>query len=133
MPTKSEPPVDAGAVAWAAINEVIDPCSRFHGSHLGLVDLGMVKDVTVQGPSAKITLLLDDPVCLYTFVIQQEIRQALEQRGINNVEIEICADKLWTADRLSDAARVRLGGPPDAGRRTPTSTTGETAPASSAE
>ena len=37
------------------------------------------------------------------------------------------------ADRLSDAARVRLGGPPDAGRRTPTSTTGETAPASSAE
>jgi metal-sulfur cluster biosynthetic enzyme len=115
MPTRPEQPLDAGAVAWAAINEVIDPCSRFNGSHLGLVDLGMVKHVAVEGRSAKITLLLDDPVCIYTFVIQQEIRQALEQRGINNVEIEICADELWTADRLSDAARVRLGRPPGGG------------------
>jgi metal-sulfur cluster biosynthetic enzyme len=128
MPTTSEPPLDAAAVAWAAINEVIDPCSRLNGSHLGLVDLGMVKHVAVHGSSAKITLLLDDPVCLYTFVIQQEIRQALGQRGINHVEIEICSDELWTADRLSDAARVRLG------RRHPArSTTGQTAPASSAD
>ena len=111
MPTRSEPSHDAGAVAWAAINEVIDPCSRFNGSHLGLVDLGMVKDVAVEGRSAKVTLLLDDPVCIYTFIIQKEIRQALEQRGIDDVHIEICADELWTADRLSDAARVRLNRP----------------------
>jgi metal-sulfur cluster biosynthetic enzyme len=123
MPTRSELPLDAGAVAWDAINEVIDPCSRFNGSHIGLVDLGMVKDVAVDGPSARITLLLDDPVCLYTFIIQKEIRHALEQRGINDVEIEICADELWTADRLSDTARVRLGRPPEAGRRTPTAGT----------
>ena len=123
MPTKSEPPLDALAVALAAINEVIDPCSRFNGSHLGLVDLGMVKDVSVQGPSAKITLLLDDPVCIYTFVIQKEIRQALEQRGINDVEIDICADELWTADRLSDFAGVRLGRRPSPGRHAPRSNT----------
>ncbi len=108
MPTTSEPPVDAREVVLAAINDVIDPCSRLNGSHLGLVDLGMVKDVSVQGPSVKITLLLDDPVCLYTFVIQQEIRQALEERGIPDVEIEICAEELWTADRLSPVARLRL-------------------------
>ena len=95
--------------AWAAVNEVIDPCSRFNGSHLGLVDLGMVKDVTVDGRSATVTLLLDDPVCIYTFVIQKEIREALGQRGIDDVEIRICADELWTAERLSEVARMRLG------------------------
>jgi metal-sulfur cluster biosynthetic enzyme len=93
----------------AAINQVVDPCSRLNGSHLGLVDLGMVKGVHVEGRSAKVTLLLDDPICIYTFVIQHEIRAALEQRGIDQVEIEICADELWTADRLSDLASVRLG------------------------
>lgn len=106
--------------ALAAINEVIDPCSRFNGSHLGLVDLGMVKDIAVDGPSARITLLLDDPVCIYTFVIQHEIRQALEQRGITDVDIEICADEIWTADRLSAVAQVRLGRSPSPGSGTPT-------------
>jgi len=123
MPNTSEPPADARQLAMAAVNEVIDPCSRLNGSHLGLVDLGMVKDVAVQGATAKITLLLDDPVCLYTFVIQQEIRQALEQQGINHVDIEICADELWTADRLTDVARVRLGRP-GAAHPTPTTNPG---------
>ncbi len=120
MPIDSEAPapVDARQGVLAAINEVIDPCSRFNGSHLGLVDLGMVKDVSVEGRSAKVTLLLDDPVCIYTFVIQQEIRQALGQRGIDDVDIEICADELWTADRLSDFAGIRLGRRPGLGRRT---------------
>ena len=114
--------------ALAAINEVIDPCSRLNGSHLGLVDLGMVKDLFVEGRSATITLLLDDPICMYTFVIQHDIREALRRRGIDHVEIEICADEIWTADRLSDAARIRLG------RRHPArSTTGQTPPASSAD
>jgi len=107
--------------AWAAINEVIDPCSQLNGSHLGLVDLGMVKHVAVDGRSARITLLLDDPVCIYTFVIQHEIRQALEQRGITDVDIEIRADELWTAERLTDVARVRLGR--RSGSRHPTPTT----------
>jgi metal-sulfur cluster biosynthetic enzyme len=112
-------PVAAREGAWAAINEVIDPCSRFNGSHLGLVDLGMVKDVSVEGHSATVTLLLDDPVCIYTFVIQQEIRQALGKRGIHDVDIEICADELWTADRLSDFAGIRLGRRPGPGHRVP--------------
>lgn len=104
-----QPDLAAREAALAAINEVIDPCSRFNGSHLGLVDLGMVKDVSVQGQSAKVTLLLDDPVCIYTFVIQKEIREALGERGIDDVEIHVCGDELWTADRLSQTARVRLG------------------------
>ena len=102
------PDVDARARILAAINDVIDPCSRLNGSNLGLVDLGMVKDVAVHGQTAKVTLLLDDPICMYTFVIQQEIRQALERRGIPDVDIDICADELWTAERLTPTARVRL-------------------------
>ncbi len=85
--------------------------------HRSIVDLGMVKDVVVEGRSAKVTLLLDDPICVYTFVIQHEICRALEQRGIEDVQIEICADELWTADRLSDSARIRLGRRPTNVRR----------------
>jgi metal-sulfur cluster biosynthetic enzyme len=98
----------------AAINEVIDPCSRLNGSHLGLVDLGMVKDVSVEGQSAKVSLLLDDPVCMYTFVIQRDIREALRRQGIVEVDIGICVDEIWTERRLSEVARIRLSRRPSA-------------------
>lgn len=110
-PDRPRPGLAAAAVL-GAINEVIDPCSRFNGSHLGLVDLGMVKDVSVEGRTAKVTLLLDDPVCIYTCVIQNEIRQVLGKRGFDEVDIQICPDEIWTADRLSPFAQRRLGRSP---------------------
>jgi metal-sulfur cluster biosynthetic enzyme len=98
---------DTGDVV-AAVNGVIDPCSVFNGTRLGLVDLGMVDEVAVRDGAAKVTLRLDDPVCVYTFVIHQGLREALATLGVHEVEFEINGRDPWTEDRLSETARRRL-------------------------
>lgn len=93
-----------------ALAEVIDPCSRFNGSHLDLVELGMVDRVETDGHgTVEITLLLDDPTCLYAASICQQVTAvASTVPGIAAVTVAIRADELWTAERLSEAARAKL-------------------------
>lgn len=94
----------------AALAEVIDPCSRFNGSHLDLVELGMIDRVEIDGDATvEITLLLDDPTCLYAASICQQVTAAVSAvRGVEAVTVAIRADELWTAARLSEAARSKL-------------------------
>lgn len=93
-----------------ALAEVIDPCSRFNGSHLDLVELGMIDRVEIDGDrTVEITLLLDDPTCLYAASICQQVTAAASAvPGVDAVKVAIRADELWTAARLSEAARTKL-------------------------
>jgi metal-sulfur cluster biosynthetic enzyme len=95
---------------WGALDQVIDPCSRFNGSNLSFVALGMIDDVEVGSDSvARIRLLLDDPTCLYLVEIYKEVREAaLAVPGITGVDVSLRGDELWTNDRLTRAARARL-------------------------
>lgn len=94
---------------YAAIRRVVDPCSRFNGTDLSLVDLGMVEWVKIKDGVVNIRLLLDDPTCIYTFVIQRDIREAVSQLAkVDAVEIELTPDQIWTEDRMLPDARERL-------------------------
>jgi metal-sulfur cluster biosynthetic enzyme len=91
------------------LESVIDPCSRFNGTPLSLTDLGMVERVALVGSTVEIGLLLDDPTCIYTFIIQKDIREAvLALGGLTGVEIDIVADQLWTSARIKARAQKRL-------------------------
>jgi metal-sulfur cluster biosynthetic enzyme len=94
----------------AAIDEVVDPCSRLQGTNISLQDLGMVERVTVaEGGAVRVELLLDDPLCMYTFVIQQELRERIGALvGVQSVEITVLPDFSWSRERVSPAAQARL-------------------------
>lgn len=97
------------AAVRAAIAGVVDPCSRLHGTDLSLLDLGMVERVRVDGGAVHVELLLDDPLCLYTFVIQHELRERISALdGVTGVEISVLPDFSWSRERVSPAARQRL-------------------------
>jgi metal-sulfur cluster biosynthetic enzyme len=106
---------------WSALDHVVDPCSRFNGSYLSFVALGMVDAVEVMDDGvARIRLLLDDPTCLYLVEIHKDLREAvLAVEGITSVELSVRSDELWTNELLSPAAHARLGGRQPAGRRLP--------------
>jgi metal-sulfur cluster biosynthetic enzyme len=100
--------VDTAAVQHA-VACVVDPCSRLHGTDLSLVDLGMVESVRVDGTAVSIELLLDDPLCVYTFAIQSELREAVGAvHGVTTVDISMVANASWSRDRVSPAAQHRL-------------------------
>jgi metal-sulfur cluster biosynthetic enzyme len=109
MPADPSPVTEAAV--RQAIDTVVDPCSRLHGTDLSLIDLGMVEAVTVSGGTVHVALLLDDPLCTYTYVIQHELRTAIERLGgIDEVDITVVPNASWTDERVLPAARSRLIG-----------------------
>jgi metal-sulfur cluster biosynthetic enzyme len=94
---------------YRALATVHDTCSVFNGTNLDIVEMGLVHDVEQDGGAVRVRLLLTDPMCLYLFEMRAQIISALEPLpGIEAVEVEPVAGKLWWPERMSPAARDRL-------------------------
>ena len=88
---------------------VYDTCSVFNGTNLNIVEMGLVDDVEQDGGSVRVRLLLTDPICLYQFEMRAQIIEKLNALpGIEHVDVEPVAGKLWWPERMAPAARVRL-------------------------
>jgi metal-sulfur cluster biosynthetic enzyme len=116
---------------YAALATVYDTCSLFNGTRLDIVEMGLVHDVVQEGSTVRVRLLLTDPMCLYLFEMRSRIIEALSGLpGVETVEVEPVAGKLWWPERMAPEARRRL----EALRRerleklgvTPTKTAGRT-------
>lgn len=101
---------DRIAAVRRALDGIVDPCSAAAGEPLGLVDMGVVDEVAVEGGTVRVRLLPTSPGCLYTPVFQEEIERrlgALDWCG--RVEVSFApADAVWDEGRIAPAARERL-------------------------
>jgi metal-sulfur cluster biosynthetic enzyme len=94
---------------YAALATVYDTCSLFNGTRLDIVEMGLVHDVAVEGGTVRVRLLLTDPMCAYLFEMRSQIIEALSGLpGVETVEVEPVAGKLWWPERMSPQARRRL-------------------------
>jgi metal-sulfur cluster biosynthetic enzyme len=94
---------------YEALSTVYDTCSVFNGTNLDIVEMGLVHDVERDGRTLRVRLLLTDPMCLYLFEMRAQIVQALEALpGVDAVEVEPVAGKLWWPERMTPAAQERL-------------------------
>jgi metal-sulfur cluster biosynthetic enzyme len=94
----------------AAIDTVHDPCSVFNRTNLSLIELGMIDEVTVgEAGKVHIRLFLDDPTCIFFFEIHRMLKEAvLQVDGVEEIEVEIKADEIWTEERMTHGGRSRL-------------------------
>jgi metal-sulfur cluster biosynthetic enzyme len=94
---------------YAALANVYDTCSLFNGTQLDIVEMGLVHDVAVEGGAVRVRLLLTDPMCAYLFEMRSQIIEALSGLpGVESVEVEPVAGKLWWPERMAPEARRRL-------------------------
>lgn len=94
---------------YEALSTVYDTCSVFNGTRLDIVEMGLVHDVEQHGGTVRVRLLLTDPMCLYLFEMRSQIIDALSAvPGVDAVEVEPVAGKLWWPERMTPAARERL-------------------------
>jgi metal-sulfur cluster biosynthetic enzyme len=94
---------------YAALATVYDTCSVFNGTRLDIVEMGLVHDVEQEGSTVRVRLLLTDPMCLYLFEMRSQIIEALSRLpGVETVEVEPVAGKLWWPERMAPEARERL-------------------------
>jgi metal-sulfur cluster biosynthetic enzyme len=97
----------------AAINQVVDPCSVGIGVPIGVVDMGLVESVNLNGDRVSIDLITTAPFCLFTGLFEEEIEQRVSALPwVTSVHVAFNSDPrmlgAWDEERMSDDARAAL-------------------------
>jgi len=113
-PERPDPPASAGAPAEPAgeraiavreaLFDVIDP-----DLGVNIVDLGFVRAVTVQGPTAVITMTLTSAACPLTGVMEDQIRAGLTPLGgIEGFRVDWQWIPAWRPADITASGREQL-------------------------
>jgi metal-sulfur cluster biosynthetic enzyme len=77
---------------------------------MDVVDLGLVYEVTVDGPAVSVLYSLTSMGCPAGAQIEQDIRDAVgSMEGVEKVTTELTYTPPWSPDRMSDDAKFVLG------------------------
>jgi|SRR5579859_6076370 len=83
---------------WDALREVMDP-----EMPISVVDMGLIVDLAEQDGVVEIKLTLTAMGCPAMEFIMDDIRaRLLREQGVQQVNIEIVWDPVWTKARLSE-------------------------------
>jgi metal-sulfur cluster biosynthetic enzyme len=88
-----------------ALSNVIDP-------ELGLdfVELGLIYDVEVEGPTVRVTYTLTSPGCPIGPQVSEQIEEFVsELEGVEEVHPVMTFSPPWTPERMSEDAKFALG------------------------
>ena len=99
---------------WAldALTSVYDPCCREKA--ISVVDMGLLRSVTVNGRHARVELMLTSGWCPFATRLLGEIEDAvIAQPNVDTCDVEVVWDEAWTTDRLSEFAVRTLRFLPD--------------------
>ncbi len=89
---------------WALLEEVNDP----EVPVLSVVDLGIIREVRVDGEAFEIVLTPTYSGCPAMDVIRMTIRMALLERGYTSVMLTTILSPAWTTDWMSEGGREKL-------------------------
>jgi ring-1,2-phenylacetyl-CoA epoxidase subunit PaaD len=95
--------LDADAL-WQALGEVMDP----EVPVLSVVDLGVVRDVRVEGDHVHVDITPTYSGCPALEIMEREIVSALVHSGASSVQVNTVYSPAWTTDWMSESARERL-------------------------
>jgi len=73
-----------------------------------IVELGIVRDISVEGDSVQVDVTPTYSGCPAMQVIEQDIVQALEADGFREVKVRYVFSPPWTSDWLSEQTRAKL-------------------------
>jgi metal-sulfur cluster biosynthetic enzyme len=88
-----------------ALRDVIDP-------ELGLdfVELGLIYDIQVEGPTVRVTYTLTSPGCPIGPQVSEQIEEFVsELDGVEDVQSTMTFSPPWTPERMSEDAKFALG------------------------
>jgi len=86
------------------LGEVMDP----EVPVISVVELGIVRDVAIDGSRVTVTVTPTYSGCPALQVIEDDIRSALVAHGISDVKIEMVYAPAWTTDWIGPEAREKL-------------------------
>jgi ring-1,2-phenylacetyl-CoA epoxidase subunit PaaD len=75
---------------------------------IDIVELGIVRDVAIDGNSVRVDVTPTYSGCPAIQVIEHDIVEALEARGFSDVKVRNVFSPPWTTDWLSDKTKEKL-------------------------
>ncbi len=88
---------------WSALAEVEDPEIPV----ISLVDLGVIRDVRVDGERVKVAFTPTFLGCPALEYMRAQMAEAIEALGAE-AEVEVVADDSWSTDRITPEGREKL-------------------------
>jgi ring-1,2-phenylacetyl-CoA epoxidase subunit PaaD len=88
---------------WAAIDEIPDPEIPV----ISLVELGIIRDVAVDGNAVRIELTPTFLGCPALEVMRRSLEETVAALGAE-AEIEVVQDDSWSTDKITPAGREKL-------------------------
>jgi ring-1,2-phenylacetyl-CoA epoxidase subunit PaaD len=88
---------------WAALAEIPDPEIPV----ISLVDLGVVRDVAVEGERVRVAFTPTFLGCPALEVMRNAMAAAIESLG-GEPEVEVVTDDSWSTDKITPAGREKL-------------------------
>ncbi|MEP3295073.1 1,2-phenylacetyl-CoA epoxidase subunit PaaD [Tateyamaria sp.] len=89
---------------WAYLEDVPDPEIPV----ISVVDLGVVRDISVHGEAVNITITPTYSGCPAMSVISLDIETGLAKHGVSNLTLTTKIAPPWTTDWLSEKGKARL-------------------------
>jgi len=99
------------AVALPTREELLEILTEIKDPELPVVDiveLGIVRDVVVEGDSVRVDVTPTYSGCPALQVIERDIVEVLRGRGFNEVKVKNVFSPAWTTDWLSDETKQKL-------------------------
>jgi len=110
-PMPDAPAADRRREILALLDQIHDPCSISIGRPIGLVGMGIIEAVAVDGDTVAITVLPTFPDCLFRGVFEAEIEARVGALPwCRSVSVTFApADRAWDESRMTPDGLRRLG------------------------
>jgi len=89
---------------WSYLEEVSDPEIPV----LTVVDLGVVRSVKIDGQKCHVTITPSYSGCPAMKMIEEQIIEKLNEKGIDEVSVDLVLSPAWTTDWISESGREKL-------------------------
>lgn len=79
---------------------------------VNIYELGLIYDIAADTTTGdvKVTMTLTSPACPAAQSLPLEVRSGIARiADVNEVDVEITFDPQWTPEKMSEAARLKLG------------------------
>jgi metal-sulfur cluster biosynthetic enzyme len=96
-----------------AANRIQEPCGMAQGLAIGMVDMGLIREIDVQRCekhwNVTVRARVTSPDCLHVVYFERELRAAVATiAGIGQFRMEWDGGYDWTPECMSEALRVRM-------------------------
>jgi metal-sulfur cluster biosynthetic enzyme len=90
------------------LDEIKDPCSVAAGRAMGMSEMGLIEEASVQDGTVCIRVRLTSPTCIFTGLFRRDAEERVKAEFPDVLSVQVTFDTGldWTPEHMSDEIRA---------------------------